>query len=264
MFKFSENSTYNMPAHFGGTEGPPRPAPYHDVTSISIFYETDGEALAQYIPEAFQLTEPVISIQCAFSRGIDWMNGGSYSLISIQVPVAYVHGRERMDGYYALVIWENKATPIISGREQSGMPKTFANIEDYHQVGDRVFTNASYEGRTFLEIDFQKTAKMNAEELSLFNQKYGKVNWFGWRYIPNIGRSGAALSHATVFPQEAPCTAGWRGNGTVRWQALTPEQHPTQAHIIRALSQLPIRAYRDCAMTLGSLILRNDTARQLP
>jgi len=264
MFKFSENSTYQMPAHFGGQEGPPRSQTYHDITMIAISYETDRDALAQYIPEAFQLTQPVISIGYAMNRGVDWMAGGTYNVIGINVPVTYVHGRESMEGLYALVMWENKTCPILGGREQTGIPKVFANIEDHHQLGDRLFTNASYEGSTFLRMDFQKTAKMTAEELSALNQQSGKLNWFGWRYIPNTGRPGAALSHATLYPLEMIYTAGWRGNGKVRWEALTLEQHPTQAHIIRALSQLPIKAYGDCAMTLHSQVLRIDVARQLP
>lgn len=129
------------------------------------------------------------------------------------------------------------------------MPKIFANIEDHHQLGDRLFTNASYEGATFLRMDFQKIGTMTAEEVSALNQQSGKLNWFGWRYIPNTGRPGAALSHATLYPREFVYTAGWRGNGKVRWEVLTPEQHPTQAHIINALSQLPIRSYQECMMT---------------
>lgn len=40
MFKFSENFNYAMPAHFGGYEGQPKSATYHDVTMIKITYET--------------------------------------------------------------------------------------------------------------------------------------------------------------------------------------------------------------------------------
>ena len=60
MFKFSENLNYSMPAHFGGTEGQPRRWTYSDVTTIGINYETDLEKLAQYIPEAFEITQPTV------------------------------------------------------------------------------------------------------------------------------------------------------------------------------------------------------------
>jgi hypothetical protein len=264
MFKFSEDSNYLMPAHFGGYPGKPQPAAYHDVISIMVSYETDSEMLAAFIPEPFQTTQPILTIQYSMCRRVDWMAGSGYNLISVGVPAAHVHGRERIEGVYVLVIWENRTAPILAGREQSGMPKIFADIEDHHQLGDRLLTNASYEGWTFLRIDFRRAKQMSADELIRLNQRAGAVNAFGWRYIPNIGRPGAALSHATLFPQEFVYAVAWQGEGQIHWEALGPEQYAGYAPITQALSRLPIKAYRDCMMTQGSLVLRNDLSRRLP
>jgi acetoacetate decarboxylase len=264
MFKFSENTNYLMPAHFGGSEGQPKSCTYDDVTSIMVCYETDLEMLSRYIPEGFEVTHPVIAIDYEMNRGVDWMAGGSYNLICVQAPVMYIGAREPIEGWYALVVWENKTCPILGGREQTGMPKIFADIEDHHRLGDKMFTNASYEGSAFLRMEFQKTRKMTAEELAVKNRQQGKTNWFGWRYIPNIGRPGAALSHATLYPLESVFMEGWLGDGRIHWEALTWEQHPNQAHIINALGKLPIKAYLDCQMVLKKQNLRIDFARQLP
>ncbi|HEU5317954.1 MAG TPA: acetoacetate decarboxylase family protein [Chloroflexota bacterium] len=140
---------------------------------------------------------------------MDWLAGG-YNLITVGVPAAYTHEGERLEGLYVLVIWENMTAPILAGREQSGMPKVFAEIEDHHQVGDRVFTNASYEGSAFLRLDFRKTRQLGPDEVAVLNQRSGKVNTFGRRYIPNTGRPGAALSHATLYPQ-GMCSRGQAG-----------------------------------------------------
>ena len=263
MFNFSPQSNYSMPAHFGGVEGQPRSWTYADVTSVLIRYETDLEALSRYVPEPFEITQPVVGINYSMNRGVEWMAGGNYNLIGVNVPVAYRHGDERIEGQYALVVWENKTCPILGGREQTGIPKIFADIEDLHQLEDRLFTSASYEGSAFLRIDARKTNAVTPEELSVINQQLGKLNWFGWRYIPNTGGPGAALSHPTLYPIESVFTSGWRGEGRVHWQALTWEQNPTQAHIIEALSTLPINSYGDCAITSGNQVLRVDTAREL-
>lgn len=262
MFKFSEDANYMMPAHFGGWQGQPQAATYHDVTSITVTYETDPGMLAAFIPEPFETTQPVLFIQYSMCRRVDWMAGGSYNLITVGVPAVYAHGRERIEGLYTLVIWENRTAPILTGREQTGMPKIFADIEDHHQVGDRLLTNASNEGWNFLRIDFRQVKQVCSNELDLLNKRIGTVNAFGWRYIPNIGRPGAALSHATLFPQESVHKAAWQGEGQIRWEALGPEQYQYYP-ITQALSQLPIKAYRDCLMTQGSIVLRNDLARQL-
>ena len=131
------------------------------------------------------------------------------------------------------------------------MPKIFADIEDHHQLGNKLFTGASYEGSTFLRMDFRKTRRMAPQELTVLNRQSGKVNIFGWRYTPNVGRPGAALSHPTLFPQEFVYTAAWLGEGRILWEVPEPEKNPTQASIIQALSQLPIEAYRECMMTQG-------------
>ncbi len=175
MFRFSEESTYTMPAHFGALHEGPLPAgpTYPDVTFINITYETDPGMLAHYIPEGFELTQPVVIIKYGTCRGLEWLGGGAYNLIEVDVPVAYPHGRDRLEGQYALVVWENKTTPILPGREQTGIPKLFADIQDLHQLSDRLFTNASYEGSAFLRMDFRKTKAMAPEELTTLNQQQG-------------------------------------------------------------------------------------------
>ena len=40
-------------------------------------------------------------------------------------------------------------------------------------------------------------------------------------YIPNIGRLGAALSHANLYPQEiGPITNIWQGESEAQWRNL--------------------------------------------
>lgn len=262
MFRFSESTTYVMPAHFGGSfEGPPPASTYHDVTNITVRYETDPSMLARYVPEAFELAQPLVVVQYGACRGVDWLAGGGYDLVTVATPV--VHARERVAGMFALVVWENKTDPILSGREFTGIPKIFADIEDHHQLGDTLFTTVSREGSTFLRIEARRTRALAAEELSALNQESAHANLLGWRYIPNVGRPGAALSHAIVFPHEIVHRAAWLAEGSVRWEALPPEQHPTQAHIVRALRELPVQAYRNCMVTHCSTVLRSDLARQL-
>jgi acetoacetate decarboxylase len=262
MFKFSDTLYYSMPAHFSGFEQ--SKLYYDDATALIISYETDREMLLQYIPEGFELLEPLVQIGYVMCRGVQWMAGGSYNLIAVQVPAAYTGGAQRIEGGYVLVIWENKACPILGGREQTGMPKLFADIEDHHQMGERMFTNVSYEGTSFLRMDFTRTRKLTVDELSALNQREATMNWLGWRYIPNIGKPGAALSHATLYPIDYTYTEVWAGEGKVQWQELAWEQHPNQFGVINALRQLPIKSYGGCRMARQRQVMRVDLARQLP
>ncbi|MCC7021296.1 MAG: acetoacetate decarboxylase family protein [Thermomicrobiales bacterium] len=266
MFTFSETRNYTMPPFFGsfGAEGqPPGAIVYNDTRSISIGYETDPDMLAALVPAPFEVVEPVVKVEYGMMRGVEWMSGGGYNLVQVIVPVVYTHGDERLEGPFNLVVWENSTEPILGGRERTGIPKLFANITDHHTLGDRLFTNVSYEGRTFLSMEFRKSQQLLSDADAVRNPQPATINAFGWRYIPNIGKPGAALSHATLYPQQAIVTEVWAGEGSVEWTVLTQEQHPLQAHIIAGVAALPNKGYRTCTYSRARVVLHEETARAL-
>ncbi|WP_367363435.1 acetoacetate decarboxylase family protein [Mesotoga sp.] len=76
-FVFNADFIYKMPVHFGGAPFYPVRVVYGaDNTVISVDYETDENALLSYIPEDFELKEPVVSVQYTNCRDVDWMIGG--------------------------------------------------------------------------------------------------------------------------------------------------------------------------------------------
>ncbi len=261
MFKFDESFSYRMPAHFCGSPGGGlNKLQYDDVTSILISYLTDHEKLSQYVPEAFEIIEPVVQVNYQKCSGIQWMGGGHYSLIAVMTPVRHV--RARIEGAFVLVIWENKTAPILGGREETGMPKIFADIPDFHSLNKNFTAHASHEGRAFLELELKWNKALTMEELVDMNGS-NRINQLGWRYIPNIGRPGAALSHATLYPVDTNTLSGGRGTGKLVWTKANPLFNPLQASIINALADLPILAYRDCMFAKMTTSLRADLACEL-
>ncbi len=252
-----------MPVHFGGQPFSPVRTVYREMTGISIEYETDSEALLQYIPEDFELLKPVVNVGYANCRNVDWMAGGEYRLIQVCVPVRYLGNNEGLEGFYVLVIWENKTCPILGGREEDGMPKVFADIPCERHVGDHWFTSASFEGCTFLKLDLSRTAELGKAELETLQAK-PQMNYFGWRYLPNLGSGGAALSHATFYPQESHVAQVWTGEGRIEWTPLTAEQHPLQWSIIGALAELPVVKYTSASMSKSWARLNVGDSRSLP
>ncbi len=55
MFKFEDNKCYQMPAHFGGYDYDPSGLYYRDMVGVSFVCTTDGDRLADYLPEGFEL-----------------------------------------------------------------------------------------------------------------------------------------------------------------------------------------------------------------
>jgi acetoacetate decarboxylase len=249
-FKFQDDYIYKMPVHFGGSPYYPWSVVHRDVLCILVQYETDPEALVQYLPEIFELREPLLSIQFSNCKEVEWMSNAEYRLIQISIPVLYKGKSEEISGEYALVVWENKTCPIIGGREEDGVPKIFADIAHERHVGDYWFTGASYESCTFLQINVNKKNESLPEDIKKMNLN-SKINLFGWRYLPNLGKGGAALSHATLYPQEMEVKQAWYAEGNVKWTKLSAEQHPLQHHIIKALADLPVIRYTNAMISKG-------------
>lgn len=262
-FRLEDNLVYKMPAHFGGEPFYPVRTVYGDMTALVINFETQEEALLRIIPEDFDLMSPTVNIQFADCREVEWMSGGEYRLIQASVPVRYVKNGEALEGDYALVIWENKTCPIIGGREEDGMPKIFADIASARHVGEHWFTAASYESNTFLKIDLTRERELSEEELKPLNEHSKAINFFGWRYIPELGKAGAALSHATLYPQEAKIEKAWECEGKIDWPKFDLEMNMSQFRIINTMSGLPVLKYGKAMMTKGSARLNVGDSRSL-
>ncbi|MDD4160458.1 MAG: acetoacetate decarboxylase family protein [Synergistaceae bacterium] len=261
-FRLQDDLVYKMPVHFGGEPFYPVRTVYGDMTSVSVSFETDEEVLSKLIPEDFDIISPTVNVQFAECRDVDWMSGGEYRLIQAGVPVRYVKNSDVLDGEYVLVIWENKACPIIGGREEDGMPKIYADISSLRHYGDHWFSAASYECNTFLKIDLNRERELEEEELKLLNE-HSKINYFAWRYIPQLGKGGAALSHATLYPQEVTFEKAWMGEGKIEWQKFGLEMNMLQFKIINSMSELPVHKYSKALMMKGAVRLNVGDSRSL-
>ena len=89
------------------------------------------------------------------------------------------------------------------------------------------------------------------------------VNALHWRYIPKVGGPGADLSQPVLFPQRVEAQSAWQGNGSARWTVLRYEEHPRQAHIIKALAGLPALEMSQVMMTRGAVFLMASKAHVL-
>ncbi|HOR92142.1 MAG TPA: acetoacetate decarboxylase family protein [Rectinema sp.] len=249
-----------MPAHFGGSYfDPDAKAIYDDVVTLIFSYTTDGEQLSNYVPEGFELTKPELSIEFQQCRQVEWMAGSYYDLVSVAAPVRFNGQRDRLEGSFSLVVWENKTTPILTGN-MMGVPKIYADIEDLHILADTYRTRLSFEGSTFLELEMIRHQPLDAEEVKAMNTD---INSLGWRYIPKVGAPGADLSQPILFPMHNEPNSAWLGSGKVKWTKSTWDQNPMQFYIINALAELPIIDMKPVILTQGREILTEAQGRVL-
>lgn len=254
-----------MPAHFGGFEcpGPEAALYYRDAVSITFEYTTDENQLENYVPEGFELLRPELNISYSQFREIDWMAGGGYNLVQVSVPARFNGKRDQVEGQFILVVWENKTWPILGGREETGIPKIYADIEDLHIIQPNYYTSVSYEGNTFLHLEMLEARPVEGQLLSKMQASAATINALGWRYIPKVGSPGADLSQPTLYPQEAEVHSVWAGAGNVKWIPLSWEQNPGQWHIIKALAELPMFEISPVIMSKGIVVLKPNNGRVL-
>jgi acetoacetate decarboxylase len=262
-FKFEEDHRYMMPAHFGGMKYVTSTTTYRDVTNLVVQYRTERDAIEPYVPEALEITDPTLTVAFVMNRGVEWMAGGVYNLVAVNVPVRFDGEVDHVEGGFSLVVWENKVAPIIAGREATGIPKIGATIEEARHLGGHWMAEAAYEGNTFLEMSLAEGDEVPAQAIDEMNLVSQESDWLGWRYIPNVSGPGAALNHATTYPQGSVVRSVKTCRGSVEWRPLTWLQAPTQAHIVGALAGLPILEVTAAFVTRGESILLGDEARAL-
>lgn len=263
MFKTGKNFTYLMPAHFGGGKFDPDLKLTQKATTLLMSYETDQKLLENYIPEGFELRAPEIQVVFNKFTEINWMQGENYNLIDVSAPVRFNGKKDELDGNYSLVVWENNTTPILGGREQTGIPKIFADIEDLHILKPHYATTVSYAGNTFLNIDFEATDELTGDEFEQVKAQSSSINTIGWRYIPKVGGPGAELSQFILYPQGMEMETAQVGKCNLKWTELTPMQNPSQFYIVNSLAALPIKKITNAMFSEGSVTLRAFGARVL-
>ena len=255
MKKLDPNQSYMMPAHFGPRySGAKSSGWYHDVTSMSVSYITDSNALRRYLPDCFEVPErPVITVSYACNKNIDWLAGHGYNLIGVHASVIHRGTKDQLTGSYTLVMWENLTDPILTGREMQGISKVYADIPE-HRTDDGGWTvDASHFGHNILDLSLSDMVEVPLSAV-VASQQANKANDnpMGYRYTPAISGFGVGEGQATLFPSEHRFTQVMQGRGEVNWQQLTWEQNPTQYHIANALAGLPILEYLPAVITKGS------------
>jgi len=95
---------------------------------MKVGYRTDPAKLDKLLPPGFSLGgDLIVSASCAWFRNLYWLAGCGYGILSVDFPVTYQGKTERLDGALCPVIWEGSPDAIMTGREELGFPKMFAD-----------------------------------------------------------------------------------------------------------------------------------------
>ena len=222
---------------------------YRDVTGLSVTYITDPEKVQPLLPDGFVVGAPpdneaLVTVYYARNCGCDWLAGGDYNMLGVDVRATFGGEKDVVTGDYSLLLWENRTEPILTGRELQGIPKVHADITDVLSDGRSCWVRASKNGRPMVELTLSGLREMPETERLAAQERGRNRNWMGWRYIPKIGGPGAELSQITFFPVWPTYRTASFATGSVKFYESSFAENPTQWQFVNLLAQLEPLEYR--------------------
>ena len=267
-------SRYRMPAVFGPAPGPRqhpdgrmwRKEETGTMRSdwMRVAYRTDPAKLERLLPPGFELRgDPVVNVNCAWLRDLYWLAGRSYGILAINFPATFRGSEETIAGNFCPVLWEGRPDAIMTGREELGFPKMFADFPEIarDKAAGTASCSASYMGFTFFDIALEGLVE-EANPVKVLPEagKSGGPLLY-WKYMPRTspgGGEGADVSCVTTgAPRGSTATniimddfdyRRWTGKGAVRWHRAKWEQLPLSAHVVNGIADLDILEFVDAEL----------------
>jgi len=261
-----------MPTTFGIAGGPrqaPDDADYRDgpirFTRYVVRFLTSAEQLSAILPTGLALRgEPMAQFHYFCLRDIPWLAGRGYNILSLMIPVTHTGmAGEAVDGVFTAVMWENLGDPIITGREQLGHPKLYAQLPDPRRWNGDTHIRASWQDFTFAEMDLACDSPAEPGLAAELAASVG-AGIICHKYIPRSGQWDVAdADYLTLSP--VPGTSNSRdpqpppsirtGTGSIRFNVPAWQDMPTQYHIVAQLAALEQRTQLDALVMEGTTYL---------
>jgi hypothetical protein len=249
---------FRMPVAFGPSPGPRRGPDGNrylaedsaKTLSCELSFLTDPAMLTTLLPPSFELRgDPIVTVAVGYHSGIAWLAGRSYNTFGVYIPATHC-GSVRTDGSFNAVLWENLTDPILTGRDELGIPKIYAEIPPLAVSGINAYVaRASWLGFEFARLELRLQAPAEGEpEAPVYPI-------LGYKYVPKTGALGEAdCEYAIAVPGDDPSRRVidcWEGSGSVTFFEAAWRDLPTQSHIVNKLAALPILETRSGRMSLS-------------
>lgn len=262
-YKFKSSGGYFMPTSFGQLGGQ-KVCHYGDVTTLTLIYLTDKDALAALLPEPFQPSdEPLVSVYCQICRQVDFMAGGGYNIVGVNLSAVFNGRKDNFTGNYAAILWENDTIPIITGRELLGAPKLYADIPDPQVEGKEWRFHCSVSSTRLIEGEIKNTNPVDETTRQEIERIARGRMWMGWKYIPKADWTGADVSFPTCIPTRPTVNQAWLGEGAHRFFETTWNNSLYHSRVMAALRTLAVKEYRAAVVTKGSFDLLVGESRRM-
>ncbi|KAJ4983382.1 hypothetical protein SVAN01_11117 [Stagonosporopsis vannaccii] len=273
---------WRMPTSFGPMPGPrqdflgrPHNGCKATFKTTSIKFKSSRTVLQNLFPTEklkFALADTVVHATFAATQlnNLEWLGGRGYSHFGL-----YIHGvqytkdnGETVTGTYLPVLFENLADPILSGREELGFPKLFADL-NVQQDGNTWSLSASWSGSKFATLTVSEPAEHLANGDTAPQEPHPEAQppqghgpppppaeegLFFHKHIPSTGSTGskergeADVSYTAFLPNDEDAKTVEKKvsrtlhakNAKIQIDALDWKALPTLHHIVARLQEVPV------------------------
>ncbi|PWY90701.1 salicylate hydroxylase [Aspergillus heteromorphus CBS 117.55] len=245
--------------------------------TASIRFKTSRTLLQNLLPnERYSFTDPSTVAYASFSQtklhGMDWLGGGGYRHLGLYIEgVQYKKSDgEIVKGIYLPVLFENLTDPIVSGREELGMPKLYTAIEA-HERSNSYHLMTSWQGAVWGHFHLEDLEDQDPSSTPPPNVGKGDLVY---RYMPQVGRTYKGqpeAEYAVLVPQEeeaknVPSTikrVRTTKNARFEIDALGWESLPTLHHVISRLAEIPVDEILSAKVVDGEGVADVSCARRI-
>jgi len=289
------------PVCFGPFPGPRQnvkgeawPATQSTFSKISVKFRTSRTLLDSFLAPGFSFASPATvasaSWSCSTIDKMEWLGKSGYSHLGL-----YLHGvcytkqdGSKIHGTYVVVLFENMAEPITSGREELGMPKLPCDIHVEREASSAV-VRASWRGMEFLRLSLDDLKEASAATATNGNSVNGVPHagppggspggppgggppgggpprgpppppdsgLLFHRYVPAVGRPGKSDADYAVFvphSETKPDTKEELQTSTakVAWNMHDEASLPTLHHVTSKLAQMPFLGVVEAKIETGT------------
>jgi acetoacetate decarboxylase len=239
---------------------------YANMESVTVQYETEEGVIAPLLPEVYRpANDSLVTVAYSQSQGVDFMAGNGYRLLSVAVSAQYDGEMDHFEGDFVLVMFEDAAMPIITGRELQGIPKIYADLSPVKTIGNKLLRcEVSLWGHFLMGINLELPLKrQNAIVRRAANKITSDRPVLGYKYIPSLDGLPDA-DYPTIFWSDYQIERLLFGkNGSVDFGNPREQDIGMFESVVDALKTLSIKKVVRTSRSMGSMIIRNDKCRRL-
>ncbi|KKK11821.1 FAD binding domain protein [Aspergillus rambellii] len=255
---------WRMPIAFGPMPGPrqthlgvPRDGSKSTFTTASIKFKTSRTLLQNLFPpdrQGWRFSSPDTIAYASFSQTtldkMEWLGGSGYKHIGL-----YIHGVEYVKkdgsvvkGSYLPILFESLTDPIVSGREELGMPKLYTSVDVYRRATSyRIRTG--WQGALWGNFLLENLVEVDPSSATGGISGEADEGILAYKYLPKSGRANKNIPaeeypifdpFSEAVPTPRPQRMFTTTQASFQIDPLDWEQLPTLHHVISRLAELPV------------------------